>query len=189
MIYFFIGSRAALALIFVVACISKVQNASSYREFFDSLKDFGLPSVLQRIVSLVVPAVEGLTLLLLVVNRTGLWGLVASAVLLSSFTAGISVARARGRVVRCRCFGASDAPAEGGHVARNVALLGIALAGIVTGLGAKGQLVSANVILAIGLGLITAALFLRWQELSFLLKSPSSPRSGSSHMPVNDQRS
>jgi hypothetical protein len=179
MIYFFIGCRAALALIFVVACISKVQSVSSYRAFHESLKDVGLPPALQRIASVVVPAVEGLTLLLLVVTRTGRWGLVASAVLLSSFTLGISVARARGRVVRCRCFGASDSPAEGGHIARNVALLGIALIGIVTGLAAKGQPEPANLILAIGLGLIAAALFLRWEELSFLLTSPSRPRSGS----------
>ena len=34
------------------------------------------------------------------------------------------------------------------------------------------------VVFAIGLGIIAAALFLRWDELSFLLKPSANPRSG-----------
>jgi hypothetical protein len=179
MIYLETGCRAALAFVFLVASTSKIHSVSSYREFHDSLKDLGLSSsLLLRALSLGIPAAEGVTAILLAVNRTSLWGLFASVVLLGSFTTGIAVARAQGKVVRCRCFGESGAPSEAAHILRNLVLFAGAVTGALAGFSSNGRPEPAMVVFAIGLGIIAAALFLRWDELSFLLKPSPSPRAG-----------
>jgi len=175
MVYISMGCRSALALIFVIACISKVQNIKSYRAFRESLDDIGLSSVLAiRALSLAIPAAEAAVALLILMNRTSVWGLVASAALLVSFTGGVGVAKARGRTVRCRCFGESSASTEAQHILRNAVLITTSIAGVLTGLASAGHTTRAMVILAIGIGVIGAALFLRWDELAFLLRSSSS---------------
>ena len=170
MIYVETGFRAALAFVFFIACTSKIHSVSSYRDFHDSLKDLGLSSAfLLRALSAGIPAAEAVTTLLLAVNRTSLWGLLASAALVGSFTTGIAVARAQGKVVRCRCFGESGALSDGAHILRNLVLFAGAVAGALASLLPEGRQDPAMVVFAIGLGIIAAALFLRWDELSFLL--------------------
>ena len=175
MAYLEIGCRAALAFVFLIACTSKIHSASSYREFHDSLADLGLSSgLLLRALSLSIPAAEGITVLLLAVNRAGRWGLLASVALAGSFTAGIAIARWQGKVVRCRCFGESGTPSDAAHILRNLVLLAGAaigaVAGLLAGASAGGRQTPAMTVFAVGLGLIAAGLFLRWDELSFLLK-------------------
>jgi hypothetical protein len=179
MIYLETGCRAALAFVFLVASTSKIHSLNSYREFHDSLKDLGLSSALLiRALSIGIPAAEGITVVLLAVNGTSRWGLLASVVLVGSFTTGIVVARAQGKVVRCRCFGESGGLSNAPHILRNVVLLAGAVTGALAGLLSGGRQEPAMVVFAIGLGVIAAGLFLRWDELSFLLK-PSDLRSTS----------
>jgi Methylamine utilisation protein MauE len=171
MTYLETGCRAALAFVFLVASTSKIHNAGSYREFHESLSDLGLPSaVLVRALSAGIPVAEAVTVVLLAVNHTSQWGLFTAVVLVGSFTAGIAVARAQGKTVRCRCFGESGAPSQAAHVVRNVVLLGGAAAGALASLAPAGRPETAMVVFAAGLGIIAAALFLRWDELSFLLQ-------------------
>jgi Methylamine utilisation protein MauE len=177
MIYVSVGCRSALVLIFVIACISKVQNTESYRAFHESLGDIGLPSALAvRALSVVIPVAEAVVALLIAVNRTSVWGLAASVGLLASFTAGVGVAKARGRTVRCRCFGESSVSTTGEHILRNAVLAVISIAGMLASLAPAGHLRAAMAIFAIGIGVIGAGLFLRWDELAFLLRPPSRPR-------------
>jgi hypothetical protein len=179
MTYLETGCRAALAFVFFIACVSKVQGAGSFREFRDSLKDLGLPSArVVRTLSLAIPAIEGLTVILLAVSRTSLWGLIAATAVLGAFTAGISIAKAQGKVVRCRCFGGSGALASSAHIARNLVLLTAAVAGALAGISPGSGHDPGLVIFAVGLGIIAAGLFLRWDELSFLLKPAHSPGAG-----------
>jgi hypothetical protein len=179
MSYVEFGCRAALAFVFFVACTSKIHSRRSYREFRDSLTDLGLPSAgLLRALSLGIPAAEGGTVILLAINRASWWGLIAAAALVGSFAAGIAVAGARGRVVRCRCFGDSRAPSSSPHLLRNVVLLAAAAAGVLAGLAPGGPARAPAVVFAVGLGLIAAALFLRWDELAFLFTPAPGRRGG-----------
>ena len=179
MSYLETGCRAALAFVFFIACVSKVQRAGSFREFHDSLKDLGLPSArLVRLLSLAIPAIEGAIVIVLAVNRTSLWGLIAAIAVLGAFTAGIGIAKAQGRVVRCRCFGGSGTLASSAHIARNLVLLTVSVMGALAGRSPGTGQDPAIVVFAVGLGIIAAGLFLRWDELSFLLKPSHSPGAG-----------
>jgi hypothetical protein len=178
MAYLESGCRAALAFVFLIACTSKIHSRRSYREFRDSLNDLGLSSAgLLRALSLGIPAAEGGTVILLAIDRASWWGLIAAAVLVGSFTAGIAAAGARGRVVRCRCFGDSGAPSGSPHILRNGVLLAAAVTGILAGLAPGGPVRAPAVVFAVGLGLIAAGLFLRWDELAFLF-APAPGRRG-----------
>ena len=174
MTYLEIGCRAALAFVLLVASTSKIHSARSYREFHDSLKDLGLSSdLLLRLLSLGIPAAEAATVVLLVIDRLSMWGLGASLVLIGAFTTAIAVARAQGKVVRCRCFGESGSPSGSLHILRNVVLMAWSAAGAVADLVPASHQGPGMVVFAVGLGIIAAALVLRWDELSFLLKPGS----------------
>lgn len=174
MIYLSLVCRVALAAIFAVACLSKLQSRASYLAFRHSLGDLGLPwpAVLPAL-GLAIPAAEGVITALLIASRASQWGLFASVLLLGSFTAGLAIARSRGRVVRCQCFGGSmTSAAEAGpaHIARNSVLLVGALAGALATLASPARASTPLLVFAIGLGLIAAGLFLHWEELAFALR-------------------
>lgn len=186
MVYLSLVCRVVLAAIFAIACLSKLQSRASYLAFRGSLSELGLPwpAVLPAL-GLAVPAAEGVTASLLIASRTSRWGLFASVFLLGSFTAGLAIAQARGRVVRCRCFGGSmtsAAVAGPAHIARNAVLLAGALAGALATLAPPGRASTPLLVFAIGLGLIATGLFLHWEELAFVLrpaKVAATPASGS----------
>jgi len=179
MAYVSIGCQSFLALIFLVACVSKVQNAASYRSFRESLGGLGLrPGLAVRILSIGIPAAEAITTLMLIVSSASWWGLVASAALLTSFTLGIGIAASRGRKVTCRCFGESSASTTSQHILRNGLLLTTAVAGLLAGLAPAGHTGSAITVFSAGCGVISAALFLRWDELAFLFRPLPRPGTG-----------
>jgi len=107
-------ARAALALLFVVAASHKLRDPGRFRS---TLAEYRLlPDVLTPLAAALVVAVE----------------LAVAAALLLGYAAAIGINLARGRRdLDCGCAGpAVRRPISGWLVARNVALAGVALAGL-----------------------------------------------------------
>lgn len=116
-----VAAAVALAAIFIYASVAKLRARDATAEDFRSL---GLPEPARW--AILVPVLELAVASLLVVLPG--WGGVAAFGLLAAFTANLALVLRSGRVAHCACFGgASTKPVSGRHLARNVALLALAL--------------------------------------------------------------
>ena len=123
-------ARAALALLFVVAAGHKLRDPGRFRS---TLAEYRLlPDVLTPLAAALVVAVELAVAAALAVPPLRTPGLVSAAALLLGYAAAIGINLARGRRdLDCGCAGpAVRRPISGWLVARNVALAGVALAGL-----------------------------------------------------------
>jgi methylamine dehydrogenase accessory protein MauD len=119
-----IALRFGLAAVFAVAAVAKLRDSEGTAE---ALKGFGVPEKNVPQATYLLPASEGLAVLLLVIPATYVVGAVWALGLLLAFTTAIVVNLARGNRVACRCFGEMSAKPIGARtVARNVGLLAIA---------------------------------------------------------------
>ncbi len=117
--------RLILAAVFVVAAVAKVVDRPGARR---ALEQFGVPSVAVPAVALALPLVEIAVAVALVPEATAQAGAIAATGLLAAFTAAVGLALARGTEAECHCFGAVSArPVGAGTLARNVALLALAV--------------------------------------------------------------
>jgi len=152
MTYLGIGARVLIGVVFAVAFVGKVRNRKAFDEFVRSTRAMGvLPSALVRPVSVVVVAAELLVVLALAVptREAGALGFGLAAALLAAFTVGIAVSLTRGKRASCRCFGGKGTPLRAHHVGRDLALVAVALVGLL------GTLASAPV--DPGVAVVTAA--------------------------------
>lgn len=170
--YLEIGTRALLAVVFVVALVGKVSSRVSYRAFVESLQQMDVvPVAALRTVAAATVAAEAVIVLLLSVplRWTGTAGFAVAGAALVTFTAVVARTVRRDRRTSCRCFGASDTPLGRRHVVRNVALTALAGLGLVTSQSAgEMQLVAAAV--AIFAGLVTGALVTVLDDLVALFR-------------------
>lgn len=125
---FDVGCRAALTVVFALAMTSKLRGRRAFDQLVRALADFGVPAPLvgAPMAALVILG-EAIAVAALVA-----WPMVGygvAAALLLGFAAGIAAVLARGATVRCRCFGASDAPLGAAHLVRNLVLIGLAAVG------------------------------------------------------------
>lgn len=158
--YLEIGTRALLAVVFVVALAGKVSGRAGYRAFLESLRQMDVvPVAALRPVAATTVAAEAaiVSLLLVPVRWTGAVGLALAGVVLATFTTVVARTVRRGRRTSCHCFGASDTPLGQQHVARNVALTAVAGLGLAASQSA-GELELAAASLAIVAGLVMGAL-------------------------------
>lgn len=72
-------------------------------------------------------AIELFTAFGLLMERSTPWSAVVAGVLLTGFTAIVSLNLVRGNRVPCPCFGSSPAPIGGPTIARNVGLLALSV--------------------------------------------------------------
>lgn len=114
-------AAVVVAAVFLVAGVLKVARQ---REWKTQAAGLGVPAV----VAAVVPFVEiglGAALLVQWQRQTCAWAAVA---LLVAFTLVLVVRLARGERPACACFGSwSSNPIGAGHLARNLALIGLAV--------------------------------------------------------------
>lgn len=116
-----------LAAVLAWAGLAKLRQPAATTEDFAAI---GLPW--PSPLAAIVPVVE-LACAALLVTVPG-WGGVAAFGLLAIFTANLAVVVHSGREVRCACFGAvSRSPVSARHLARNGALLVLALAAATIG--------------------------------------------------------
>ncbi|MEK6320339.1 MAG: MauE/DoxX family redox-associated membrane protein [Acidobacteriota bacterium] len=159
-------ARVFLALVFGIAGIAKVADASGSRQ---AIIGFGVPEKLATPLSWCLPFAEILIALALIPVTTAWAGSIAAFAMLLMFAAGIAVNLVRGQTPDCHCFGQLHSePVSWSTFSRNLAL--VAVAGLIVvigkdnpGLSAVGWLVElrtaelANLILGGGAVALLAA--------------------------------
>jgi len=170
-----VGCRAALVVVFVLAVASKIRGRRSFDEFVRALGGFGFPAPLVGApMAALVILCEALAVASLIA-----WPVVgypAAAALLVGFTAVIAAVLARGATVRCRCFGATDAPVGAAHLVRNTVLLGLAAAGGCARLFDSSASAPATLAVVATAGALAGFLASRLDDLLFVFGSDSSRR-------------
>jgi hypothetical protein len=162
-VYLDIACRACLILVFVVAAFGKLRSRTEFRAFAESLRPLGADRAAGA-----VAAAEIATIALLALPSG--WGYVAAVAMLATFVAGIArLVRSEQRVT-CNCFGTGGRELGRPHLIRNCLLSLVAVAGLAADLLTEIRLDSVPVaaIAAAG-GAVISLIFIRWDDLSFLL--------------------
>lgn len=156
-------ARLVLAGVLAVAGAAKLADRAGTRA---GLVAFGTPQRIARPVALALPLAELAVAALLVPGSTAVAGLVGAVALLVLFTGAIALSLARGKAPECHCFGQlHSAPAGPKTLARNGALLALAIAGLAGSVVAEpestvawvGDLAGAELVaLAVALGAAVA---------------------------------
>lgn len=130
------AGRVLLGLVFLCSLVGKVRGADAYREFRSAMVAL-VPATrpYARVCAPLVVSAEVSVILLLAVPGTVTAGFGLAVLLLGAFTATLVGVLRRRAVATCGCFGGAGAPVAPRHVVRNAALLAVALAGVVIGLG------------------------------------------------------
>jgi peroxiredoxin/uncharacterized membrane protein YphA (DoxX/SURF4 family) len=124
-------SRVLLALVFGIAGIAKVADASGSRQ---AIVAFGIPEKFAAPLAWCLPFAEILIALSLIPISTAWFGSIAALALLLMFAVGIAVNLAGGKSPDCHCFGQLHSePISWLTFARNLAL--VAVAGVIVVLG------------------------------------------------------
>lgn len=110
---------------FVTAGVAKLLDPRGSRQ---AMADFGAPAALARVLAIALPLAEIGTATALLPAETAPSGAIGAVGLLGLFTAAIAFNLSRGRAPDCHCFGQlHSTPAGPSTLARNVALLAIAV--------------------------------------------------------------
>lgn len=177
--YVAIGCRALLAVVFLVAVVSKLSSRRAFAEFKQSVDSMRLvPSFLGTQAAVATVICEALIAVLLAVpTRTaGLAGFSLAAALLAVFAVGITFSVRRGNTQPCRCFGRSSTPLGRLHVWRNIFLVLVALIGsISTTLPSSPADVAATLTAAFA-GLIAGAIVVSLDDIAYLFGPPKTAR-------------
>jgi methylamine dehydrogenase accessory protein MauD len=162
-------ARLLLALVFVVAGVSKLADRKGSRQ---AVIDFGVPSSLATPLGILLPLSELAVAAALIPTSTAWWGALGALALLLLFAVGIGINLARGRKPDCHCFGQlHSAPAGWSTLARNgvlAAVAGFVVWGGYSGAGPSalswlGTLSSAQLaILIVGLGVLGLMIAQGW---------------------------
>ena len=131
-----LAARLLLAALFVIAAVGKLADLTGTRAM---LARFGVPASLRHPGSIALPLLELIAAVALIPAGTAAAGAVGAALLLTTFTFALARVLARGDEVDCNCFGsAGSRPVTRMTVARNLALLGLALLVVFAGWGDPG---------------------------------------------------
>ncbi|WP_433269315.1 MauE/DoxX family redox-associated membrane protein [Micromonospora vinacea] len=169
-------ARLLLALVFLAAVVGKLRTRAGYAAFVASVGQFGVPAHWTAPAARVAVAAEAAVVVLLAVSRTVPAGLVLAVGLLGVLTAAMVLALRRGARPACRCFGAADAPIGARHVGRNLALLTVALLGLLGRAAAGPPLSASAALVAVGVAVPLAAVVIRLDDLVALFApTPSRP--------------
>jgi len=124
-------ARLLLAAVFIVASLAKLADRAGSRQ---ALIDFGVPAMLARSLSILLPLAETAIAAALIPTISAWWGALGALVCLLLFVAGIGINLARGHRPHCHCFGQlSSSPVGWPTFGRNGVLA--AIAGVVVWYG------------------------------------------------------
>jgi thiol-disulfide isomerase/thioredoxin len=125
-------ARLVLAAVFTVAASAKLADPAGTRR---AVVAFGAPERIAGTLAILVPLAELGVAALLLPAATALYGALGALALLAIFGAVIAVSLVRGKAPDCHCFGQlHSAPASWRTLARNGALLAMALLVLAAGL-------------------------------------------------------
>ncbi|MEO3867585.1 MauE/DoxX family redox-associated membrane protein [Nonomuraea sp. B12E4] len=127
MLYISFACRLALVAVMALAAVAKLRSRGVFAASLEGF-DF-VPVRLRRPLAVLVPAAELLIALLLAVPATVTAGFLAAALFCCGLTVVPILVVARGKQVKCACFGAGEVPMGGWHIARNAVLLAAAVLG------------------------------------------------------------
>ncbi len=146
---------------FAASFFTKVRGRDALLSFRSWLGRLPLPLVQMKGTFVAFAAAEAIVVALVIIPLTATAGLAVSAVLGAILTYGLVVSLRRGSREPCHCFGSSSEPLSRVHVARNVLLITVALAG--TACSASGASAGPSAALAMaafaGLGFALCVIF------------------------------
>ncbi|MEU1877137.1 MauE/DoxX family redox-associated membrane protein [Streptosporangium sp. NPDC020072] len=173
-----LGCQVLVASTFAVAAISK-RPGKAFAEFTRSTGLLLPPRVgrWRRPVALGVFAAELAVVVLTLLPATAAAGFALATVTTTGFTIAIAAALRRGERAPCRCFGAGGTPLGPVHLARNLVLIVVAVAGLLTALlSPAGPTEPALAVVTVIAALTVASLVIRLDDLVALFApSPYHP--------------
>jgi hypothetical protein len=105
--------------------------------------------------------------------------LAAAATLTAALAVGVAVVVRRGTQARCACFGiGAGGPIGRAHLVRNLTLLAVICAGLAAVMLTHGRPAVAAVAVAVAAGVLAAAVFIRWEDLTELFAPIPQPLAG-----------
>ena len=127
-----LAARCALAVVFLIAAITKLAQPERFRL---ALGDLGAPARAVGFLSWGIPVLEIALALLLLVDATASSAAVAAMAVLAAFSVVIARALRRGELADCGCFGQASSPVSNTTLTRNAGLIVLAVPVAVGGSG------------------------------------------------------
>jgi hypothetical protein len=194
----FVASVLVLgAIVFITSAASKLRSSAALGEFRAGLRTTALvPVRLLNAAALALAGAEAVTGIgmatagiMFVASASSTTvalaeaSLAAAAALMIVLTAGVAIVVRRGITTYCRCFGSNSTQALGAsHLIRDLCLLLALGAGLVLGPAGHVKPSLAGWIVAVAAGSVVAAVFVRWEDLSYLIMpSPASQAARHDH--------
>lgn len=171
MTYVVYFSRCTLLVVFTAAVIAKVHSRSAWSAFVVATGRLLDVRRTRAIWAAAAVLFEGTMVGCLALDRTAYAGLTVSLVGLSIFLLVVLNGVIRGVQTDCNCFGANGTTLGWAHVWRNATLVGIAAvgAGVATAADVPSAFAGAAYATPIVLGLISAALLVTWDDVTYLI--------------------
>jgi hypothetical protein len=189
-------SIAVLSLagcVFAVSVAGKLRGRRAYRSFRDGLRETGLvPGRLLPAIAAVLCWAEAVIAATLITagaltaaatpgaKLLAESALAAAATLTAVLASGVAAVVRRGTQARCACFGAgAGRPIGRTHLVRNLTLLAVICAGLAAVmLLTHGRPALAAAAVAAAAGVLAAAVFIRWEDLTELFAPIPQPLAG-----------
>lgn len=167
MAYVGIGVQGLLAVVFGWAAVGKLRAFGRVRR---QVSELGLvPPALVGGTAVLLVGAELVCAITVAIPPLRVVGLVLASGLLVAFCCGITVVLRRGVRAQCACFGRSGEPLRPQHLVRNGLLLIVAVGGLViAGTVEHAAVHGAGVAIAVGVGLVGAALVVEFDDLAEL---------------------
>ena len=132
MTYLVLACRGVLVGVFLVSLAGKLRSRTAYQEFVSATATLLSTTVARaRQLAPLTIAAELVVVCTLAIEPFVRPGLVMAAALLLCFTMALFRALLRGTTTPCRCFG-KPTPLTPTHALRNIALIAIAMTGLIT---------------------------------------------------------
>lgn len=171
MTYVVFFARCTLLLVFVAALGGKLRSRAAWSSFVaatGTLLSVGRTRVLWAVAAVLT---EGAVAVCLLLNDTAYSGLFLALAGLALFLVVVLSGVVRGVETACNCFGAAGSSLSWTHVWRNLMLVVVAAAGCgaATASRTPSMFVGTAYATPIVLSFIAAALFVIWDDMTFLL--------------------
>lgn len=165
--YVELGIRGMVFAVFAVSLATKLAGRTAFSEFVAAADAMtGVDRRLAILGGAVAVVSESGILLALAIGDGASVGFGAAIGVLVAFSLVLGAALARGRQVRCRCFGADGSMIGARHLVRNALLVAICSVGLLSKAAAPRQ--TAGAALALTAGVIAGLILTRWDDLSYL---------------------
>jgi hypothetical protein len=174
MTYVALSTRVALLAIFAVSSVAKLGGRRRYAAFAASVHAF-VPARAVGAVAVLVVVTEVICVALLAWPAAGSAGPVLAALTLTAFTVAGGWAVRTGRRAACLCLGTTAKPMDARHVVRNALMLMVAVVSVFASLGAPSTVHPAGATVAAAVGVVSAAILARFDDLVALMGDGTVP--------------